>query len=63
MRTTIEIDERLMRDALRCSGIETKRGTVEEALRLLIQVRAQAGIRRLRGKVNWDGDLSRSRLD
>ncbi len=63
MRTNIEIDDRLMRQAMRCSGARTKRATVEEALRLLIQTRGQASIRRLRGKVAWEGDLERSRLD
>ncbi len=57
MRTNIEIDDRLMQNAMRCSGVKTKRGTVEAALRLLVQTRAQAGIRRLRGKIKWQGDL------
>jgi hypothetical protein len=35
---------------------------VEEALHLLIQTRDQGGVRRLRGKVSWEGDLSSSRL-
>jgi Arc/MetJ family transcription regulator len=61
MRTNIEIDDRLMREALRSSGARTKRATVEAGLRLLVQVRRQAGIRRLRGKVRWDGDLNESR--
>jgi Arc/MetJ family transcription regulator len=61
MRTNIEIDDRLMRQALRASGARTKRAAVEEALRLLIQTRAQAGIRKLRGKIEWDGDLETSR--
>ena len=63
MRTNIEIDDRLMRQAMRSSGARTKRATVEEALRLLIQTRGQASIRRLRGKVAWEGDLETSRLD
>ena len=63
MRTNIEIDDRLMRQAMRSSGARTKRATVEEALRLLIQTRGQASIRRLRGKVAWAGDLDTSRLD
>ena len=63
MRTNIEIDDQLMRQAMRSSGARTKRATVEEALRLLIQTRGQASIRRLRGKVAWDGDLEASRLD
>lgn len=63
MRTNIEIDDQLMRQAMRSSGARTKRATVEEALRLLIQTRGQASIRRLRGKVAWEGDLETSRLD
>jgi Arc/MetJ family transcription regulator len=62
MRTNIDIDERLMKVAMRSGGTRTKRATVEAGLRLLIQVRQQAGIRRLRGKVRWQGDLSRSRV-
>jgi len=34
---------------------------VEAALKLLIQVKAQTGIRRLRGKVRWEGDLEQMR--
>jgi Arc/MetJ family transcription regulator len=41
MRTTIEIDERLMRKAMRVSGAKTKRAMVEAALRLLVQTKAQ----------------------
>lgn len=63
MRTNIEIDDELMDEALRRSGAATKRAAVEEGLRLLIQTRAQASIRRLRGKVAWEGDLATSRLD
>ena len=63
MSTNIEIDDRLMRQAMRSCGARTKRATVEEALRLLIQTRGQTSIRRLRGKVAWEGDLETSRLD
>lgn len=61
MRTNIEIDDELMHKALRSSEKRTKRAVVEEGLRLLVQTRAQAKIRRLRGKVHWEGDLERSR--
>lgn len=63
MRTNIDIDDRLMRQAMRSSGARTKRAAVEEGLRLLIQTKGQASIRRLRGKVAWQGDLSASRLE
>ena len=62
MRTNIDIDDRLMRQAMRSSGARTKRAVVEEGLRLLIQTRGQSSIRRLRGEVTWEGDLNASRL-
>ena len=62
MRTTIDIDDRLMRQAMRSSGARTKRAAVEAGLRLLIQTRRQKSVRRLRGKVVWEGDLEISRL-
>jgi Arc/MetJ family transcription regulator len=61
MRTNIDIDDRLMRQAMRSSRSRTKRAAVEAGLRLLIQTRAQAGIRRLRGKIHWNGDVHKSR--
>jgi Arc/MetJ family transcription regulator len=63
MRTNIDIDDQLMAEALRRSGAPTKRAAVEEGLRLLIKTRRQAGIRKLRGKVKWEGDLDAWRTD
>ena len=62
MRTNIEIDDALVKKAMQSSGARTKRAVVDEALRLLVQVKSQAGIRRLRGKVEWNGNLEESRL-
>jgi Arc/MetJ family transcription regulator len=61
MRTNIVIDDRLMRAAMKASGLPTKRAVVEAGLRLLVDVRAQTGIRRLRGKVTWEGNLEKMR--
>ena len=61
MRTNIDIDEKLMAEALRASGKPTKRAVVEEALALLVQLKRQEGIRKWRGKVAWEGDLEASR--
>jgi Arc/MetJ family transcription regulator len=58
MRTNIVIDNSLMRQAMKATGLSTKKAVVEEGLRLLIKVRGQEGIRRLRGKVEWEGDLN-----
>jgi Arc/MetJ family transcription regulator len=62
MRTNIEIDDQLMRQAMRSSGARTKKAVVEEGLRLLVQTHGQSVIRRWRGKVKWEGDLAESRL-
>jgi Arc/MetJ family transcription regulator len=61
MRTNIDIDDRLMRQAMRHSGTRTKKATVEAGLRLLVETHAQTAIRRLKGKVHWEGDLDESR--
>ena len=63
MRTNIEIDEDLMTKALKAGGHKTKKAAVEEGLRLLVQTRAQGRIRRLRGKLRWEGSLDRMRRD
>jgi len=60
MRTNIDIDDELMRQAMRLGGIDTKKATVEAALRLFIQTRSQVGMRRFRGKVKWEGSLSKA---
>jgi len=62
LRTNIDIDDRLMNEAMRRSGTTTKKATVEAGLRLLVQTHAQGAIRRLRGNVRWAGDLEQSRL-
>ena len=61
MRTNIVIDEKLINRAMRATGLRTKRAVVEEGLRMLIQVKSQTGIRSLRGKVKWNGNLDEMR--
>jgi len=63
MRTNIVIDDKLMRDTLRATGLRTKREAVDEALLTLLLLRRQAEIRRLRGKLDWQGDLNARRSD
>ncbi len=63
MRTNIVVDDNLMAEALKLSNIKTKKGVVETALKLLVQVKRQETIRKLRGKLNWEGNLSEMRLD
>jgi len=57
MRTNIEIDDKLMNDALRATGLKTKKDAVELGLKTLVKLHKQAEIRKFRGKLQWEGDL------
>ena len=63
MRTNIVIDDQLMTDALKFSGLSTKREAVAEGLKVLIRLRKQESIKNFRGKLHWDGDLNEMRTD
>jgi len=63
MRTNIVIDDKLMKNTLRATGLKTKREAVEQGLRTLLRLSQQSEIRRFRGKLNWQGDLDRMRTD
>ena len=63
MRTNIVIDDDLMERAKKATGLDTKRAVVEAGLRLLLRLERQQGIRKLRGKIRWEGDLEQSRRD
>jgi Arc/MetJ family transcription regulator len=63
MRTNIVIDDKLMRDTLRATGVKTKREVVELGLRALLKLRQQEEIRGFRGKLDWQGDLDAMRID
>jgi Arc/MetJ family transcription regulator len=62
MRTNIEIDDQLIHQAMRSTGARTKKAAVEAGLRLLVKTHSQLAFRRLRGKVQWEGNLEESRL-
>lgn len=61
MRTNIVIDDQLMAEALKASGYATKKEAVEQGLKLLVQLSKQQEIRKLRGKIKWEGDLNEMR--
>jgi len=62
VRTNIEIDDQLVSQAMQASGARTKKAVVEAGLRLLVKTHSQTAIRKLRGKVQWEGDLNGSRI-
>jgi Arc/MetJ family transcription regulator len=63
MRTNIAIDDKLMSEAAKLSQLKTKKAGVEEGLKLLIRIKKQEHIRKLKGKLKWEGDLDKMRLD
>ena len=63
MRTNIVIDDELMARVLEVTGIKTKREAVEEGLKLLLRIKSQEEILKLRGKIKWEGNLDEMRRD
>jgi Arc/MetJ family transcription regulator len=63
MRTNIVIDDKLMNDTLRLTGLKTKREAVELGLQTLLRLRQQEEIRGFRGKLDWQGNLEQMRTD
>lgn len=63
MRTNIVIDEKLMNDALKATGLKTKKEVVELGLKTLVRLNQQKQIKKLKGKLKWDGDLEAMRTN
>ena len=63
MRTNVEIDDQLMKLALKLSGLRTKKDAIEAGLKLLVQFNRQAKIKNYRGRMKWVGNLDEMRSD
>ncbi|WP_163836091.1 type II toxin-antitoxin system VapB family antitoxin [Spartinivicinus ruber] len=63
MRTNINIDDNLMAEALKITGLKTKKDAVEAGLKMLIKLKQQEKIKQFRGKLNWEGDLDEMRTN
>ncbi|MGZ0020244.1 type II toxin-antitoxin system VapB family antitoxin [Nitrosomonas sp. wSCUT-2] len=63
MRTNIVIDDELMEEVIKLTGVKTKKEAVELGLLTLIRIKKQEKIRQYRGKLNWDGNLDDMRTD
>ncbi len=61
MRTNVVIDDELMEEAMRATGLTTKKAVIEEALRTLVRLKSQESARSLRGQLHWEGDLDAMR--
>ena len=56
MRTNIDIDEELIAEAARLTGIKTKKELVHQALKILIESKKRRSLLELVGKVELDPD-------
>ena len=63
MRTNIVIDDELMKQVMKQTGIKTKREAVDIGLKTLLRLKRQENIRNYRGKLAWTGDLDDMRTD
>lgn len=63
MRTNIVIDDKLMEEVIKLTGVKTKKEAVELGLLTLLRIKKQEKIRQYRGKLNWEGDLNEMRTD
>jgi Arc/MetJ family transcription regulator len=63
MRTNVVIDDALMAETLKATGLKTKREAVELGLKTLLKLRQQGEVRKLRGQLPWRGDLDAQRID
>jgi Arc/MetJ family transcription regulator len=63
MRTNIVVDDNLMQPAHETTGLKTKREVVEEGLKALIKINNQSALKLLRGKLKWEGDIRKMRID
>lgn len=61
MRTNIEIDDRLMSEAMVLTGKGAKKAVVEEALRLAVQLKRQAEALHNLWGIGWEGNLDEMR--
>jgi Arc/MetJ family transcription regulator len=61
MRTNVEIDDELMKKALRLTGLMINGAAIEAGLSMLVRVKGQEKMLKLAGKVHWDGDLDEMR--
>jgi len=63
MRTNVVLNDDLINQAIKLGHFKTKKAAIEEGLRLLVQMQSQSALRKMRGKIKWEGDLEEMRKD
>lgn len=63
MRTNIEIDDKALNKVKKLCGARTKKEAVEKSLDFMIKFYKRSGLKDLKGKVKWEGDLDEMRKE
>lgn len=61
MRTTLNIDDRALAEAVEASGGQTKTAVINDALRLYARRNRVRRLAEFRGRAKWEGNLDASR--
>ena len=56
-RTNIVLDDKLVDDCMKATGIKTQKALIDHALHELLRREKQVKILALKGKIHWEGDL------
>ena len=62
MKITIDLNDNLINKALKLGSFKTNKAAIEAGLKLLIHIKSQEKLRKLRGKLNWIGNLEKMRM-
>ena len=62
-RTNVVLDDNLVEDCIKATGIKTKKALIDHALRELLRHENQIKILDLKGNINWEGNLDEWRQD
>lgn len=57
-RTNVVLDDNLLVDCMKATGIKTSKALIDHALRELLRHEEQTKILELKGKIHWEGDLN-----
>ena len=56
-RTNVVLDDDLVGDCIKATGIKTRRALIDHALRELLRHENQTKILDLKGNIDWEGNL------
>ena len=56
-RTNVVLDDSLVEDCIKATGIKTQKALIDHALRELLRHENQLKILELKGNISWDGNL------